>query len=153
MPTLWYSAPSGQRVQDPTIEQMIECMREEYDGNWGPYSPVGVLEWQHMSQSQSGQLLFVRHPDRGWYFECNDFVTYDSAADDGKWVHHWGCGEPMYYRAACFVPQVVAEQVVTDYVATGGCSRATSWARQSEIQSRLSLEQRRELRSRKKKQD
>ena len=52
----------------------------EYEGNWGPYSPVGVLCWHHLASrrfslrwprnpTQRQQLLFIRHPKRGWYFE------------------------------------------------------------------------------------
>src|SRR5262245_23770771 len=83
--SLWYTEPSDRDIPNPTVDEMMGFMRQEYDGNWGPYSPVGVLVWhQHPTQdtptlvglgsaTQRQQLLFVRHPTRGWYFEYSTY--------------------------------------------------------------------------------
>jgi hypothetical protein len=116
---------------------MAEVMRRD-DDYWGPYSPVGVLAWhEHPHQdtpTQIGlgtatarqQLLFVRHPKRGWYFEYTTsnlperrwLVPLDPAADRDSFVKQWACGEQLHVLAGCFVPQTVAGRVVADFLSS-----------------------------------
>jgi hypothetical protein len=148
METVWYAGPSGgEDVPNPSAEWMREVMRRDYDEHWGPYSPVGVLaRHEHRAQkkltrtglgtqTQQSQLLFVRDPKRGWYFEYSTsnqpkdrwLVPLDPDGDREKWVKHWAYGEQLYFLAACFVPPEVAEQIVTDYLADGQPSRVVRW--------------------------
>jgi hypothetical protein len=83
-------------------------------------------------------LFFVRHPRRGWYIEYDasfttskkpkrHLVAIEPNADRNAWVEHWAEGEPSFFLAACFLPQAVAEQVVTDFLATRQPSPAVTW--------------------------
>ena len=57
MDTVWYEGPSGNEfVPNPTADQMREILRREYGSYWGPYSPVGVLQWhRHPPQAESAR--------------------------------------------------------------------------------------------------
>jgi hypothetical protein len=149
--TVWYEGPSGDEfIPNPTAEQMREVLGREYESYWGPYSPVGLLVWhrhplqEHPTRDGLGtatqlhQLLFVVHPDRGFYFEYDDLVPYDPLADRGEWVEHWACGELMFFRAACFVPREVAERIVAEFLGAARPSPLVSWSRYSAVRSRLS---------------
>src|SRR5437016_452107 len=94
MDTLWYEGPpDNEHVPNPSIEWLRDLMRSDYDDTWGPYSPVAVLCWhQHPKQkpltrvglgsrTERQQLIMVRHPKRGWYFE---YSTSNEA--EKKWV-------------------------------------------------------------------
>ena len=153
METLWYTEPSGHEMPNPAPEQMLGFMRQEYDGNWGPYSPVGVLEWyEHPAQPMPtrvglgpyvSQLIFVRHPERGWFFEFSSkvpdqwLVSLGPAGDQRKWVKHWACGEETYILAACFVPQAVGERVVVVFLARKEPSPTVKWVAFEELSPRL----------------
>jgi hypothetical protein len=155
METVWYTEPSGDYLPNPTVDQMLGFMRQEYDGNWGPYSPVGVLRWyEHSPQpepslvglglkSEVCQLLFVRHPERGWFFEFSGYggdrrwlAAVGTETGPEEWVQHWACGEQTYFLASCFVPQPTAEQVVTDFLATKEPSPAVLWAEFDSLEPR-----------------
>jgi len=145
METVWYTEPSGHKLANPSRDQMLGFMRQEYDGNWGPYSPLGVLQWcDHPPQAEPSlvglgldaevsQLLFVRHPVRGWFFEFTSdrdgrwLAAVSAGGGPEKWIRHWAHGETMYFLASCFVPQSVAEEVVTGYLATKEPSLAVPW--------------------------
>ena len=155
--TIWYEGPSGDEfIPDPTAEQMREVLGRDYDSYWGPYSPVGLLTWhRHPPQevptrvglgtaTQLHQLLFVMHPEWGVYFEYDDQVPHDPSADRGEWVEHWACGEPMFFRAACFIPRELAERIVVDFLAAGRPSQLVSWVRSSTVRPRLPPDQWRE---------
>jgi hypothetical protein len=137
---------------------MLDFMRSEYDGNWGPYSPVGVLEWhEHLPQpaptmtglggaTRVAQLISVRHPEQGWYFEYSSdreprqwLVSIDPAANRKKWVRHWACGEETCFRAACFVSQAAGERVVLDFLKAAGASTAVEWTDFQPLWPRLEL--------------
>jgi hypothetical protein len=153
---LWYTGPSGRDIPNPTADQMLAFMRQGYD-HWGPYSPVGVLVWhEHPPQdvptlvglgtaTQRQQLLFVRHPRRGWYFEYSTsnlprrrwLVPLDPAADRGRYVRHWAYGERLHFLAGCFVPQPAAERVVLDFLATREPSPAVAWVPFESVAPRL----------------
>jgi hypothetical protein len=164
METLWYTEPSGDRMPDPSADQLIGFMRQDYDLVWGPYSPVGVLAWhEHQRQevpsmvglstkTQRQQLLFVRHPEQGWYFEYDDsdkpedrlLVPLDPAGEGGRWIKHWACGEPMHFLAASFVPQSVAEQVVAHFISTKKPWPVVFWVPFDSIRPRLDVTEYRE---------
>ncbi len=158
MDTVWYEGPSGDEfIPNPTADQMREVLGRDYDTYWGPYSPVGVLCWhEHPAQrararaglgtaTQREQLLFIRHPKRGWFFEYSTsnrpehqwLVPLDPAADRERYVKHWACGEPVHLLAGCFVPQAVAERVVADFLATRGPSPAVAWVPFESVRPRL----------------
>ena len=158
MDTVWYEGPSGKEfVPNPTAEQMREVLRRDYDSYWGPYSPVGLLVWyRNLPQevptrddlgtaTQLSQLLFVAHPDRGWYFEFGDWVPYDADADREEWIEHWACGEPMFFRAACFVSLEIADRIVTEFLTTRQPLEVVPWAGVYTIRARLSPDQWRAL--------
>ena len=155
METVWYTEPSGNELPNTTAEQIHEFMRREYDGYWGPYSPVGVLRWyEHPPQPEPSlvglgqdreisQLLFIRHPRRGWFFEYNGYrgqrrwlVSLAAEGGPEKWMRHWAFGEPLYFLAPCFVPQPVAEQVVADFLATKEPSPAVRWVEFNSLEPR-----------------
>lgn len=130
MATLTFVEPSGDRIEDVTVERVVELMRTngEY---WGPYSPAGQLLRRGDDRVD---LFLVRHPRRGWYVQYDDL---DKAAQtlvavelngvrDG-WVEHWAEGDTSFFLAACFVPQAAAERVVTDFAASGRPSAAVAW--------------------------
>jgi hypothetical protein len=145
METLWYTEPSGNEIANPSAGQMIAFMRQEYEENWGPYSPVGVLEWhEHPDQpvptrvgleadSETSQLILIRHPERGWFFEFSGktpdrwLVSLAAGGDRRKWVKHWACGEKTCFLAACFIPQDLGERVVLDFLATKEPSPVVPW--------------------------
>jgi hypothetical protein len=165
MKTVWFDGPCGEYTPNPSAAWLHEVMRRD-EQYWGPYSPVGVLAWhKHRPQkeltrvglgtrTQQSQLLFVRHPKRGWYFEYNTsnqpqdrwLVPLDSAADQRKWVKHWSYGEHMYFLAACFVPQGLAEQIVTDYLSNGAPSPAVQWVEYESVLPRKDPDSYREWR-------
>ena len=168
MRTLWYTGPSGgEHVANPTAEQMVEFMRRGED-YWGPYSPVGELCWhEHPAQqtpslgglgtpTQREQLLFIRHPKRGWYLEYSTYnapekrwlVPLDPNASRDKYVKQWACGEQVHLLAACLVPAAAAERVVADFVATGEPSPAVSWVEYASVSPRLAPDEYRERRRR-----
>ncbi len=134
MGSFTYVEPSGEFVKDPTADQVVGLMRR--DGEyWGPYSPVGQV---HGDEPGRCLLYFVRHRRRGWYIEYDagpmgqreperHLVAVDPAGDRGAWVEHWAEGDIAYFLAACFLPQVVAEQVVRDFLATRQPSPAATW--------------------------
>jgi hypothetical protein len=108
---------------------------------------IGTLE-------QRQQLLFVRHPKRGWYFEYSTsnmperrwVVRLQAAADRGKYVKHWACGEQLRFLAGSFVDRPAAERVVLDFLATKQPSAVVPWADFATVRPRLDEDQYRELR-------
>jgi hypothetical protein len=166
--SLWYTEPSGHDVPNPTADQMLGFMRQEYDDYWGPYSPLGVLVWhQHPPQdaptlvglgtaTQRQQLLFVRHPRRGWYIEYSTpnlpergwLVPLNPAADRDLYVKHWAHGEQLHFLTACFVPQAAAERVVTDFLATREPSPVVAWVPFESVSPRLDSSEYRKRRRR-----
>jgi hypothetical protein len=153
--TLWCCDPDGEWVPNPTTEQVVGFMRQDYD-TWGPYSPMIELAWhEHPPQSVPSmgglggaslrdQLLVVRHPDRGWFFEYSSrrgagrwLVPLDPSADQAEWVRHWVCGERTCFLAASFVGQAVGERVVADFLATKDPSPAVRWVEFESIHPRL----------------
>jgi hypothetical protein len=163
MDTIWFHEPTGDCFPNPTAEQMREVLRRGED-YWGGYSCLGWLQWhRHAHQevpSQVGlgsatrkaQLLFVASPEHGWYFEYDDYreeddeaeqerhlVPHDASMTKEKWVRQYAHGEPMYFRSACFVPQGVAEQIVTDFLETLRPSAAVRWGDGDSIGARLSV--------------
>ena len=78
------------------------------------------------------------------YLQPFDYWHVVPQAPSGEWVEHWGWGEPMFYRAACFVTLEVADGIVEEFLTTGGESPLVSWARVQAIGSRLSPDQWRE---------
>lgn len=141
------SWPGGEAL-DPTPDEVFAVMALPYDGHWGPYQPVGEIEWYDPARPQavggrrerSAQLILVRHPDRGWYFEYSGsgqwLAPLDPAGPPGH-VLHWCWGEEQWFRAASFVPDPAARQVVADFLASGRPSPAIAWARQEDVGSRL----------------
>ena len=108
-----YTEPSGDSIADPTPEQVVASMRLEYEDNWGPYSPMG---WLQRGNPPSSQLIFIRHPHRGWYLEYDTdgppkrrVVAIDPVGASGAWVEHWHGGQTSFFPTACFRPQAVAE--------------------------------------------
>jgi hypothetical protein len=156
MDEVWYTEPSGNNLPDPTAEQMIGFMRQEYD-LWGPSSPVGVLcRHKHPSKRRSSavstgtatqrqKLLFVRHPKRGWYFEYSTdnlpeqrwLVPLTPDANLTRYTKHWAYGNPVHLLVGCFVPQAIAERVVSDYLATHEPSPVVSWVSFDSVVPRL----------------
>jgi hypothetical protein len=167
MLTVWYTEPSGVDLPNPTAGQMLQFMQrdEEY---WGPYSPMGVLCWhEHADQpapsrvglgtaTEREQLLFVRHSERGWYFEYSTFnrsprrclVSAAAGGDFERYVKHRAHGEQMHFLAGCFVPQAAAERVVAEFLAAHGPSDAVSWQSFETLLPRLDPSAYRERRKR-----
>jgi hypothetical protein len=156
MRALWYTEPSGEWAFEPSAGWVLASLRRGDDDYWGPYSPVGVLEWhehpdREMLARRSGtatarqQLLFVRHRERGWYFEFSTsnqpdrrwLVPLAPRADRDTYVKHWAHGEQLYFLAGSFVPQEVAERVVADILATGEPSTLVEWVPFDEVRPRL----------------
>jgi hypothetical protein len=169
METVWYAGPSGgEHVPNPTAAWMIEVLRRG-DDYWGPYSPVGVLRW-HVHQRQRvptliglnitatsrQQLLFVRHPKRGWYFEYSTrnlprrrwVVPLDPTAHHEKYIKHWANGEQLFFLAASFVSQPAAERIVTTFLRNRGTSRVVRWASFNRVHPRMDSDAYRERRRR-----
>jgi hypothetical protein len=168
MRTLWYTGPSGgEHVANPTAKQMTEFMRRGED-YWGPYSPLGELCWhEHPQQrtpslgglgtaTQLQQLLFIRHPKRGWYFEYGTYnapakrwlVPLDPNATPDKYVKTWAYGEQLHFLGACFVSEAVAERIVADFLEDGEPSPAVSWVEFERVSPRLAPDEYRERRRR-----
>jgi hypothetical protein len=171
MRAVWYSEPSGKKIFDPSADAILGYMRRAYDEYWGPYSPVGSLQWhEHRSRkvlargwatrTARQQLLFLRHPRRGWYFEysssntpdCGTLVPLAADADPDSFVSHWAYGERLHFLAGSFVPQAVAEGVVAYFLATAEPSPVVQWASFNDVLPRLDSdgyrERRRQARSR-----
>ena len=157
MNTLWYEGPSGgESVPNPTAEEMVERMHR-VSGYWGEYNPVGELHWyEHPPQAtptKAGlggdaarqQLIFIRHPERGWYFEFSSrtpppkrwLVPFDPVAERDDYVRHWASEEDQMFLAGCFVAQATAEQVIRDFVATGEPSAAVLWVPFNDLSPRV----------------
>jgi hypothetical protein len=155
--TLWYDGPSGgEWVPNPTAEQIVERMRRgsEY---WGKFGPTGVLEWhEHPPQpsptkfglgtmTSRQQLILNRHQERGWYFEYSThnislrrwLVPFDPGADRDEYFPQWTTGESQMFLAGCFVPQAVAERIVSDFITTREPSDAVQWLPFSDIVPRI----------------
>jgi hypothetical protein len=131
MDAVEYIEPSGDDIADPTPEQVVGYMRQAYDDYWGPYSPMGCLK---RGNPPSSQLVFIRHPRRGWYLEYETdgppkrrVVAVDPAGQQGAWVEHWHEGQTSFFPPACFLPLAVAEQAVTDFLAAHDPSASGSW--------------------------
>jgi hypothetical protein len=141
-------------------------MRRGHD-YWGPYSPVGVLEWhEHRSRkvlalgpatrTARQKLLFVRHPRRGWYFEYSSsnhpvqqwLVPLAADADPDSFVGGWAFGEQLHFLAGSFVAHPVAEGVAAYFLATAEPSPVVPWASFNEVQPRLDSDGYRERRRR-----
>ncbi|OWK36450.1 hypothetical protein FRUB_09013 [Fimbriiglobus ruber] len=117
-------------------------MREEYSA-WGWADPLLELTWYDHpeprpfpSGKQLSQLLVLRHRDRGFYFEFNDYigrvsggwlVAIDPAGDRSEWVSNMSHGEEAFFLAACFLPQTASERVVADFMVGGNLSPETEW--------------------------
>lgn len=156
MRAVWYTEPSGERMFEPPADAGLGFMRRGYDDYWGPYSPVGVLEWHEHRQrtvlargpgtpTARQQLLFVRHPKRGWYFEYSTsnapdrrwLVPLAPGAKRDSFVKHWTYGVQLHFLAGSFVPQVAAERVVADFLATGEPSAVVEWVPFNDVLPRL----------------
>ncbi|WP_148087926.1 hypothetical protein [Gemmata obscuriglobus] len=147
------SWPGGESL-DPTPDEVLAVMALPYGGNWGPYQPVGEIEWFDPARpptaggrrERAAQLILIRHPERGWYFEYDGpsgpggsdewLAPLDPAGPPGH-LRHWCWGEEQWFRAASFVPDVTARQVVADFLASGRPSAAITWAPQGDVGSRL----------------
>jgi hypothetical protein len=155
METLWCCDPSAEWVANPSPDQVVGYMRQDYD-TWGPYSPMIELGWhEHPPQavpttaglggaSLRDQLLVVRHPERGWFFEYSSYrgagrwlVPHNQAANQADWVEHWACGEETCFLVACFVGQAAGEQIVADFIVTKGPSPVVTWVPFESITPRL----------------
>ena len=157
METLWYDGPSGgEWVPNPTAEQIVERMRRgpEY---WGGFGPTGVLAWhEHPPQpsptkiglgtmTSRQQLILNRHQERGWYFEYSThnlsprrwLAPFDPSADRDEYFAQWTTGETQKFLAGCFVPQAVAERIVSDFITTREPSAAVQWAPFNDIVPRM----------------
>lgn len=161
MEAVWYNGPSGgEHVRNPGPERMrgVMCRGDDY---WGPYSPVGTLAWHERSSpersdgtglgtaTQLAQLLFIRHPEHGWYFEYSAsdrsghpwLVAVDDSADRGRWVKHWAYGEEVYLMAACFIRHRLAEEVVTGFLASRQPPPSVPWIPFETLTPRLDLDE------------
>jgi hypothetical protein len=112
--------PSGDGIRDLPASEIITLMRQNDDEYWGPYSPVAIIEW---GSPPLYSLFFVRHPRRGWYFEYSSYqepkrnlVAVQPTEDRPTWVEHWAEGETAFFLASCFLPQAIAERIVTDFL-------------------------------------
>jgi hypothetical protein len=167
MKAIWYAAPSGQREFAPSDDTVFGYMRLDYDSYWGPFSPVGLLEWHEhrfrkvlargrSSSTRRQQLLFIRHPKWGWYFEYST-----SNISDNRWlvplahsevregfVKHWAYGEQLYFLKQCFLLQAAAEQVVMDFFSNAEPSPSVRWGEYNRVLPRLSTEEYRKHRRR-----
>lgn len=165
MDTVWYTEPSGNYLANPTAAFLVERMRQgvEY---WGPYSPVATLCWhEHPHQevpSRVGtgtetmrqQLIAIRHPKRGWYFEYDTvnspdprwLVPLDPAADRDSFVTCWANGEQLHFLKGCFVPLPTAEQIVTEFLDSREPSTVVQWVPFDSILPRLGSDEYRERR-------
>ncbi|WP_439621662.1 hypothetical protein [Gemmata sp.] len=148
-----FRGPNCEESLDPTPDEVFAVMALPYDEHWG-YQPVAELQWHDPSAptGNSGsrepetQLILIKHPDWGWYFE---YSRPAGPAGAGEWLApldptgppghalHWCWGETQWYRAASFVPEGPAHQVVADFMATGRPSPAVAWASAVDIESRL----------------
>lgn len=127
----FYIEPSGDRVDNPTREQVIALMREGDEEYWGPYSPVGMLEYD---SPPVYRLLFIRHSRRGWYVQYEDFsepkrslVAVEPEGKREAWIEHWAEGDISYFLAACFIPLEAAEKIVSEFLDTCQPSPALTW--------------------------
>jgi hypothetical protein len=131
MESFSFIEPSGDFLNAPTAEKITALMRQGDEEYWGPYSPVGRLDYGNPPASR---LFLLRHPRRGWYVQYDTFdaparclVAIDPEGDRGAWVEHWAEGDISYFLAACFVPLVVAERVVEDFMASRQPSPSAVW--------------------------
>src|SRR4051812_31146628 len=65
----------GGNFAGPSPDEVFAVMVLPYDGNWGPYQPVGEMAWYRASSlggEPAARMILVRHPDLGWYFEYSD---------------------------------------------------------------------------------
>ncbi len=157
MKALWYNGPSGgETVANPTADEMVERLRRgsEY---WGRFGPHGHLEWfEHPTKEvptdcgmegdvHLQQLIFIRHPERGWFFEFSSrlplpkrwLVPFDPAADRDDYFPQWASGDSQMFLAGCFVPQATAERVVRDFMVDGEPSPAVQWFRFGDLLPRM----------------
>lgn len=130
MASFIYFEPSGDRIDNPTLDQMIEFVRQDSE-YWGPYSPVGYIY-----RDDAGVrvvLYFIRHPRRGWYIEHDTrasrehWVAVNPPGNRIGWVEHWAEGETAFFLEACFVSQEVFEVVLRDFFVSPGRSTAVNW--------------------------
>lgn len=147
MKALWYSGPSGgETVANPTADEMVERLRRG-STYWGQFGPHGMLKWyEHPTSDVPAdcgyegdvhlqQLIFIRHPERGWFFEFSSsppltdrwLFPFDPAADRDDYFPQWAGGDSQMFLAGCFVPQATAERVVRDFMADGEPSPAVQW--------------------------
>lgn len=164
MVTLVYTKPSGDDLQSPTPEQVLNDLRQD-DGYRQGYSPVGVLCWHEHPESpppsvalgtatQRQQLLFIRHPKQGWYFEYSTtnlvdrrwLVPLDPAAEPNRFVRQWAFGEQVHLFIGSFVPQTLAERIIADFLNTREPSPAVAWVAFNSVSPRLSPDDYRERR-------
>ncbi len=163
MESLWFTLPSGDRVPNPTVEVVLKYLSEETGES---FSPVAVLCWHDHpkvkvlpkmgfgSVTMREQLLFVRHPKRGWYFEYSTsnmpvkrwLVPFDTSADPDSFVTGWAYGEQLHFLRGCFVQQAIAEVVVSHFVSSRKPSRVVRWVPYNRVRPRLDSDQYRERR-------
>jgi hypothetical protein len=130
MEVVEYTDPSGDNIADPTPEQVVGAMRLG-DDYWGPYSPMG---WLKRGNPPTNQLIFIRHPRRGWYLEYRadglperQLVAVDPSAVRHAWVEHGEGGQTYFFAARCFLPPPAAERAVADFLAGRDPSVAGGW--------------------------
>ncbi len=145
--TLWCCglSASGEWLPSPSAEAVVAYMRADY-AEWGWADPMVELAlYERRGESvppvpgMSGdelvrQLLVIRHPDRGFYFEYSErpgrwLAAIDPAGNRDEWVPCMSHGEEAFFLAACFLPPAASERVVTDFVATQELSAAVEWVR------------------------
>lgn len=151
-----FRRPNGEELLDPTPGEVFAVMGLPYDEHWG-YQPVAELEWHEPTnptgtagrREPAAHLILIRHPDWGWYFEYSSpsgwgaadlLAPLDRTGPPGHALH-WCWGDSQWYRAASFVPEGPARQVVADFLATGRHSTAVAWASAVDIESRLQPEE------------
>jgi hypothetical protein len=144
--TLWCNglSGSGDWVPDPPVEAVVAYLRADYS-EWGwadPMVELGWYEWRGVSvppvAGMSGdelvrQLLAIRNPDRGFYFEYRErpdgrwLAAIDPAGSRDECVPNISHGEEAYFLAAYFLPLAASERVVADFMTTQEPSPALEW--------------------------
>ena len=144
--TLWRRglSASAEWEPDPALTAVVAYMREDY-GEWNCADPMVELSWYDHpaplprpapSGKQLCRLFIIRHPERGFYFEFNDYigrtpgeclVAIDQASGREEWVPNMSNGEEAFFLAACFMSPAASERVVADFVATQEPSATVAW--------------------------